>query len=470
MGFKDNREYIKALEKTGDVVTIKQQIDWDVELGAIIRRGCELRAPAILCENIKDYPGWKIFGSPAATYRRFAICMGLKPESSVKEIYEEYGKRMTKGIPPVMVKDAPCKENIFMGDKVDLFDLPAPIAHDGDGGRYVGLWAFEVTKDLSSDWQNWGIYRVMIYDRKTLAGQFLPSKHIGVHMAKYFGQKKPMPIAIVIGPDPVSGMVAQFPVEAGQNEADFAGSLGQQAIELIKCETNDLLVPANAEIIIEGEVLPDKMVPEGPYGEYTGYRSGLKMQNVIKVNAITHRDNPIFTVSNMGIPPHEGDHAAIARGWQYERFLKSLGIPVTHAFVPPEFAIMTVVVGVKVTHANMANRVKNAIMASRPAGINKIFVVEDDVDVFNLNEVLHAFATKCHPIKGIRATEEYITGLVPWLTPQERRLGKGAAVLFDCTWPTDYPKEAIPPKIAFSTYPPEVQKKVLDNWSSYGFH
>ena len=132
-------------------------------------------------------------------------------------------------------------------------------------------------------------------------------------------------------------------------------------------------------------------------------------------------------------------------------------------------AIMAVVVGVKVTHANMASRVKNAVLATHPAGVHKIFVVDEDVDVFNLNEVLHAFATKCNPLRGIKATEDYITGLVPWLLPQERRLGKGGVVVFDCTWPVDYPRDAKPPKMAFSTYPEELKQKVLDNWTKYGF-
>jgi 4-hydroxy-3-polyprenylbenzoate decarboxylase len=470
MSFKDNREFIRTLEETGDLIHIRQEVDWEVEMGAIIRRGCELRSPAILFENVKDYPGHRVLGSPCATYRRFAIALGLAPDTEVRDIYKEYARRIEHPIPPVIVKDGPCKENIMLGDDVDIFRFPAPLVHEGDGGRYVGLWAFEVTKDLHSPWVNWGMYRVMVYDEKHLACMILPpSKHIGIQYGDYSSQKKPMPIAIVVGADPVSSLVSGFSYGAGEDEAKFAGALNREPVELIKCETLDLLAPAHAEIIMEGEVLPDVFVPEGPFGEFTGYRSTIRPQNLIKVKAITYRNDPIFTISNMGIPLHESNMRGIARSVDYEKFLKSLGIPVTGVFMPPEFADMLIVVGVKVTHANMAARVKNAIVARRPSCLHKIVVVDEDVDVFNLNEVLHAFGTKCHPARGMSVSNEYVLPLIPNLTPEERRTGKGAVALIDCTWPIDWPKEQILQKIAFSTYPEEIKNKVVKNWQNYGF-
>ena len=130
MAFKDNREFIKALDKTKDVVHIQQEVDWDMEVGAIVRRTCELRGPAVLFENIKDYEGQRILGAPLATYRRLAIAMGLSPEIPIRDLHEEYAKRSQTPIKPVIVKDGPCKENIVLGNDVDLYNLPAPVVLD----------------------------------------------------------------------------------------------------------------------------------------------------------------------------------------------------------------------------------------------------------------------------------------------------------------------------------------------------
>ena len=146
---RSNREFIEACVKSGDAVRIKQEVDWENEAGAIVRRACELAAPAPFMEKIKDYPGFSYFGAPLSTYRRMAISLGMDPASSLPEIGKEYLKR-TNGEPvaPVIVdrKDAPCKENILKGADVDLCKLPVPLVHDGDGGRYVGTWHAVVTK------------------------------------------------------------------------------------------------------------------------------------------------------------------------------------------------------------------------------------------------------------------------------------------------------------------------------------
>lgn len=471
MGFKSNRDYIEVLKKTEDVVLVKQEVDWELEMSSIIRRTSELRGPAVLFENIKDYPGHRVFGAPVANYRRLAIAFGLDPETPLKRISEVYEERTKNLIKPVMVKTGPCKENILVGDDIDLFSFPLPLAHEGDGGRYAGIWAFEVTRGLSSDWVNWGTYRMMAYNRNSLAGLITHTKHAGMHLyGDFMPKKKAMPIAIVVGADPVSELFGSWTLDKGANEVDYAGAINQEPVELVRCETNDLPVPVHAEIIIEGEVLPDTFVPEGPFGEFTGYRSGMGERNVIKVTAITHRNDPIFTISNTGIPLHESNLRGMARSKDYELFFKSLGIPVTGVFMPPEFCDMVIVVSVKAEHAGIAARIKNAFLARRPTCAHKIIVVDDDVDVFDMNQVLHAFATKCHPIRGINVSEEYVLNLIPNLSPEERKSRKGGVVVFDCTWPVDWDKETeVPPKISFSTESPELQDKVIKNWKSYGF-
>lgn len=471
MAVKSNRDFIEKCEEYGELVRVKEEVDWDEELSAIARRICEIHGPAALFENIKDYPGYRCMGAPLAENRRFAIALGLDPNTSYQELRKTYDKRVNNIIKPMLVDKAkaPCKENLIAEKDVDIFNFPIPMVHDGDGGRYVGTWAYQVTKDPDTDWTNYGIYRVMVYDEQHLVGLFTPSKHIGQHIAKYVKKGENVPVAIVVGGDPLTSLMASFDAPVGVNEIDCAGGLLQAPIEVVKCECSNLLVPAESEIVIEGELMINVTVPEGPFGEFTGYRSGSGTRNLIKIKAITHRNNPIFTVSNMGIPFHESSLRGISRSLTYEKFFRSLGIPVTNCHVPPEFSEQVLVVGVKTTHTDMAVRVKNAFSAWRPSVMHKVIVVDEDVDVFNLNEVLHAFATKCHPIRGIKTYEEHILHLCPALSVEERKTGKGAVALFDCTWPSYWPLEERPPKISFSTYPQDLVEKITNKWTKYGF-
>lgn len=469
MAVKDNREFIARLEDCGELVKVKEEVDWDLEMAAITRRLCETKGPAALFENIRDYPGHRCLAAPLASFKRFAIAMGLAPDTPYSELRNVYSERINKCIPPKVVDTGPCKENIVRGDDVDIFEFPIPMVHDGDGGRYLGTWAFEVSKDPETDWYNWGVYRVMACDERHVTCMTLPPRHVTMHLNKYKAENRGMPIAIVVGGDPISTAVASFDIGVGESEVEYAGALLQEPVELVKCETCDLLVPARAEIVVEGEMLPDVTIPEGPFGEFTGYRSGMQITPLIRINAITYRDDPIFTLSNMGLPFHESSLRGLARELKYEEFFRSLGIPVTAVHIPPEFSEMVIVVSVKTTHGCMAMRVKDAFNAWRPTTMHKIIVVDEDVDVFNLNEVLHAFATKCHPIRGIKAFEEYVIRLVPALSDQERSEMKGAVGLFDCTWPIEWPKDERPSKIAFSTYPKHITDKILANWHRYGF-
>lgn len=475
MAFRDNREFIEALKKTGDVVCIKKEVDWDLEAGAITRRACELYAPAVLFEKIRDYPdGYRIFGGPLATYRRIAIAMGLSVDTPIYEIYDEFERRQEHLIPPVLVRDGLCKENMMLGEDVDLYRFPAPMVHDGDGGRYINTWGFCVTRDPDSDWVNWGVYRFMILNQRVLTGNPAPVSHLAtIFREKYLTQNKPMPVALVIGADPLSSLVSQQGLRVGESEADFAGALHRQPVELVKCETNDLLVPAHAEIVIEGELLPDIVAHEGPYGEYTGYRTDDPRRKVVfRVNAITYRSSPILTMCVHGIPADEGQvTAAIGTGIGLRRLLRKRGLPVKNVYLPPEGAGHLAIVSVTRGGSEIARAVKEA-MTVRRAWYPKILVVNDDVDIYNLGEVIHAFSVKCHSYRGITTSEEPGRGgpATPCYSKEERARQYGAVALLDATWPADWPEEDIPVKSSFgSIYPEELQEKVLKNWKAYGF-
>ena len=475
MVFDDNREFIKALEKTGDVVRVKQEVDWDLQAGAISRRACELKAPAPLFEKIKGYPpGYRLLFNPLATHRRLAASFGLPVEAGVREIQQEYERRIEKPIKPVIVKSGPCKENTLEGDKVDLLHFPVPMIHEGDGGRYIGTWHLVIARDPDTGWTNWGMYRMMAYNRRFTGGGWHRQNHHGrLFYGKYAPRNMPMPVAVAIGADPLSSLIASAPVRAGEDEADYAGALRQKPVELIKCDTCDILVPAQSEIILEGVINPGAWVTEGPFGEFPGYRVPERsVTPAFEVKHITFRKDPILTGSCLGILADDGSVASSLTGAvALKKRLKDWGIPVTDVYVPPEAASLLVVVGVKALYANVATQVKN-IIHSRWQWWNKVIIVEDDVDVFNMGEVLHAFATKCHPVRGITVSDKDVAlTLTPFLSPEERKWAKGAAVAFDCTWPVDWPRDtAVPRRMSFNeVYPEEVKAQVLKEWKEYGF-
>src|SRR5216684_1101399 len=416
MIWHDNREFIEALRESGDLVVIDEKVSWDLEMGAISRLACERDAPAIWFTRIADYPEeYSIFANPLATWRRVAISLGLKPDASVKEIYREYERREQKLIPPVEVSSGPCKEVIVRGDEVDVFRLPAPMLHEGDGGRYIGTWDLVVSRDPESNWTNWGIYRFMVHGPKTLTGFPRPTSHLGkVFQDHFLPKRKPPPDAIAIGADPLCLLAASATVALGTDEAALAGGMRGAPVELVRCETNDLLVPATAEIVLEAEILPDRVSLEGPYGEYPGYRTGEMGNGILcRITAITHRGGP-----------------------------------------------------------EVCRKIVETL-TSRRALLSKIFVVETDVDPFDMAADMHAFATQCHPGRGIHVVhyEGGANTLTPCYSQEERLAKRGATVGFDCTWPPDWSREwDVPVRATFNCmFPEAVRQRVLQKWQAYGF-
>lgn len=475
MPFNDNRQFIAALEKTGDAVRIKEEVDWEEEAGAIARRACEMGAPAPFFEKIKDYPpGYRLFGCPLASHRRLAVALGLPPETPTRTLYAEYQKRIQHPIKPVVVKDGPCKENILTGDDIDLYRFPVPLIHEGDGNRFIGSWHLSITKDPDSDWTNWGVYRVGVHTKNYFVGAWHGATDGGrILFGKYVPKKKPMPVAVAIGADPLCTLAAVAPFGTGESEVDFAGGMRQAPVELVKCHTSDLLVPAHAEIILEGEIQPDAKAINGPFGEFTGYRTEAYMHRVCKLKAITFRNNPILTFSPVGTPV---DDSHICQGITYAAVIKKQllerGVPITDVSVPPECSSHMAVVGVRTLYSTVAHHVKSVMDSRAPEFQHITVVVDADVDVFNLNEVLHTFASRCHPARGIKINDSYlISGLTAYLSKEDRKEFRGASVLFDCTWPPGWDKNTeVPPRSSFNDiYSKGVKEKVLAKWNKYGY-
>jgi 4-hydroxy-3-polyprenylbenzoate decarboxylase len=241
---KNLREYIEQLQGIGDIQEIDAEVDWRLEICAIIRRACELQAPAPLFNRIKGIePGFRVLGAPAGLSKRHglarvALSLGLPLTATVHDMIEALAAAPDRPrIPPRRVASGPCKENKLLGSDVDLTRLPTPEIHEGDGGRYLNTWGTVIVRTPDARWTNWSITRVMLAGPNTLLGAVIPRQHLGIIFNMWKTINKPMPFALALGTDPVIPFVSGMPLEEYVNEADVIGGYLGEPLEVVQCET-----------------------------------------------------------------------------------------------------------------------------------------------------------------------------------------------------------------------------------------
>jgi UbiD family decarboxylase len=487
---RDLRDYIEQLKALGEVQEIGVEVDWNLEMGAIIRRCYELQAPAPFFNRIRGIePGFRVLGAPAGLSRqkgmplvRAALSLGLPPTATALQIIDNLANAHDKrGIPPRRVSTGPCKENKLIGDDVDLYRLPAPLIHEGDGGRYLNTWGTIVVRSPDGQWTNWSITRIMLAGKRTLVGAVIPRQHLGLIWAQWKALQRPMPFALAMGTEPAIPFFSGMPLDENVNEADFIGGYLGEPIDVVDCETVDLQVPATSEIVIEGTVSVDETAAEGPMGEYSGYLSpgSLMHSPLFHVRALTYRDRPILCVVAAGEPTEENHTCwGLTVSAQILWELRRARFPVTACFCPFQSAAHWLVVTVTRAgfgHGDSARLVIDlaAILFRGRAGsfIPKVILIGDDVDPTNLDELVWAFATRNHPEKGqVLFHDEKMLPLVAFLGREERLAARGTKVIYNCLPLEDQPAEQAPRRSSFRfLWPHDIQRRVIENWNRYGF-
>jgi phenylphosphate carboxylase beta subunit len=367
-----------------------------------------------------------------------------------------------------VVDTGPCKENKMVGDEVDLFKFPVPRFFPRDGGRYFGTAHSVITKDLDSDWVNIGTYRLQLLEKNILGAQFIKGKHSDIMLKKYQAAGKPMPVAVVVGADPLMFVMGGARFSAFESEYDLAGSIRGKPIEVVKCETNDLIVPAGAEIIVEGEVDANEFKPEGPFGEYTGYYSGVgtEQRNFIKVNCVTHRNNPIFMATTVGRAVTDTHMClALAYGSTLWQQLSNMRIPgIKAVYCPPEAAGRFIaIISLTQMYPGHADQVLTAAISTEMGayGLKTVIVVDDDIDPWDIPRVLYALAFRFQPNRSQVIKRGRSTPLDPSL-PIDQRWITGR-LLLDATIPYDWEEKPI--RIELDD---DMVKKVQARWSELG--
>lgn len=406
MSTKENpnlRTFLKQLEEAGELVTIDKPVDPLKNMGALAWQGENHIGKATFFNNIAGMPGWRACSYIETSRKRLALMIG----STVKDFIPEMRKMLQKqGPTPSKIidsKDAPVKDVVLTGDDIDLTKFPFHIMYNEDGGPYIG-GGMGIVKDPDTGHVNSALHRHQIFNEKEMGIFMVPNRHTDLVFQKNEERNEKTPIAIVIGHHPMLLLTScwTFPIEV--NEIEMAGTFLGEPIREVKCETLDLTVPADAEIVIEGYILPNKRKIEGPFTEHTGYaRAGAGQNPYIEVTAITHRKDAIYHALQGGKPISSSQilDAIPQEIVLWERIKDVGGFVDVKDIVSLPYAGGSHVVVVQFT-PRIDGEAKDVLLAalSSPYIHPKIAIaVDDDIDPHDPKEIFWSLSTRVDPAR-----------------------------------------------------------------------
>jgi 4-hydroxy-3-polyprenylbenzoate decarboxylase/2,5-furandicarboxylate decarboxylase 1 len=385
---KDMRSFLNILEEQGDLVHITKSVSPRFEVAAGIRKTSDIQGPALIFDKVIG-SFMPVVGGLYAARRR--IILGL--ETSESEIHKKITQGLRNHIQPRMVSDAPCKEVILTGKDADFGYLPICTHNRKDAGPYITIGlAFARHPEYGN---NVTISRIQIFDGKTAGVRSVIPHHLAVYFASAEKQGKPLELAITIGNDPYVTLCSQISGAIDLDELNVAGGWMGEPVDLVKCHTNDVAVPATSEIVLEGELIPGERRMEGPFGEFPGYYQGTMDQAVFSLKAITHRRNPIYLTALTGRPSTD-NHVLTQVPKEaiiYDR-LRQICPSIRDVCITKGGAGMHLVVSIRPTFATQARDVMLAAFNSAGTRSKLVIVVDDDIDVRNPEQVEWAIATR----------------------------------------------------------------------------
>jgi UbiD family decarboxylase len=427
---------MEYLEERRELVRITEEVDPKFDIGAYIRKTSDQQGPALLFENVKGHD-MQAVGGIFASRRR--VLMALETDS--EEVYEKFDHGVCHPVPCRLLETGPCKDVILKGEEVDLSLLPIPVYAEKDGGAFI-THGVQISKDPETGAKNASIYRMHFRGKREFSLHSETYQHLYRQYAKADAKGQTFEVAVALGCDPVVMMATQVGAPYGVDELEIAGGLRGKPVEVVKCETVDLEVPATSEIVIEGRLLATRRESQGPFGEYSGYYGAITVDPVMEVTAITHRKNPIFHAGLTGMPMTEN------------HFLKQIPNEVTlyhdlKAKFPGLRSVHSTAAGccefmyfinVEQTFLGEGRNVLMAALGSikRP---KYVVVCDEDIDVFSHEQVLWAIATRARPAEDIVILPNYNT---PALDPTVPSGELGAAMGIDATRPFGSPFPDVP--------------------------
>jgi 4-hydroxy-3-polyprenylbenzoate decarboxylase len=499
MAYRSLRDFIAVLEREGELVRVTEPVSSVLEITEICTRLLQTGWPAVMFEHVIRADGSRspmpalanLFG----TVKRVAMGVTLEgksrttaaelrevgellaflrspvPPRGFREAFEMLPlARTVMGMRPTVVSRAPCQEVVFTGDQVDLTALPVQTCWPGEPAPLI-TWPLVVTKGPTAareDDFNLGIYRMQVLGKDRTIMRWLAHRGGAQHYRRWKESGRPdaLPACAVLGADPGTILAAVTPVPDTLSEYQFAGLLRGSKLELVPARTQPLLVPAQAEIVIEGEVRLDEFADEGPYGDHTGYYNSVESFPVFHVTAITMRREPIYLTTHTGRPPDEPSVLGEALNEVFIPLLQAQFPEIVDFWLPPEGCSYRIaVISMKKAYPGHAKRVMmGAWSYLRQFMYTKwVIVVDDDVDARSWKDVMWALSTRMDPARDITLIENTPIDYLDFASPQS---GLGSKIGLDATnkWPPETSREW-GQRIAMD---PAVVEAVDSKWGNLG--
>ena len=399
---KNLRTYLEDIERADELIRVNREVDPDTQMGAL----AEESPKTVLFTNIKGHPGWTSCMQILRDWKQFSMVLDVPAENAVHELARRYNRAVGNPIKSEHVATGPIKEVIQVGDEVDITKLPAHIAQAGSS-RFITL-GIGVMRDPVTGVQNHAIHRMQVKGpNKT--GYFVRGPH--AHVWKIFKANedmgKPTPISIFVGHHPLTYLGACWSPPFGTDEHDAASTVLGEPLQLVKCETNDLEVPADAELVLEGEIMPGEREEEGLFTEWTGTpRAGMGQNMVVKINAITRRKDAIFLSPQMTAGMQWADSPVrilnISIAAEVYRKVKDMyagAVDVKDVFAVPNFSL--VIIKMTPTSPGQARNILLGALTTSYLHIKTAITVNEDIDIRNPDDVWWAVSARVDPEKDV---------------------------------------------------------------------
>jgi len=483
---RDLRSFLGKLEQRGQLRRISALVDPDLEIAEISNRLLQSGGPALLFENVKG-SRIPVVVNLLGTVERVCWAMDMENQSELEELGIKLGKLQSPKPPKkisqaidfgkilfdvvksrpqkILFGTAPCQEVVLTGDQVDLNILPLIRPWQHDAGKVITL-GLVITKDPENGIPNVSVYRLQQQSNNTMTVHWLSIRGGARHLRKAAEMGKKLEIAIALGVDPLLILAAATPIPVDLSEWIFAGLYGGEGVQLVKCKTLDLEVPAQAEFILEGTITPGEVLPDGPFGDHMGYYGGVEDSPLVRFQAITHRQNPIYLTTFSGRPPKEEAMMAIALNRIYTPILRQQVTEITDFFLPMEaLSYKAAIISIKKAYPGQARRAALAFWSALPqfTYTKFVIVVDESINIRDPRQVVWAISSKVDPVRDV-----FILPQTPFdsLDFASEKIGLGGRMGIDAT--TKIAPEADHEWGAALESDPEIAAMCDRRWAEYG--
>ncbi len=481
---RDLRGFIKLLEGRGQLRRINTLVDPDLEIAEISNRMLQAGGPGLLFENVKG-AAFPVAINLMGTVERICWAMNMEKPEELETLGKKLGM-LQQPKPPKKISQAvdfgkvlfdvvkakpgkswlpPCQQVVVTEEELDLNKLPLIRPYAKDAGKIITL-GLVITKDVETGTPNVGVYRLQLQSKNTMTVHWLSVRGGARHLRKAAEAGKNLEIAIALGVDPLIIMAAATPIPVDLSEWLFAGLYAGSGVQLAKCKTLDLEVPAAAEFVLEGTITPGEMLPDGPFGDHMGYYGGVEDSPLVRFHTMTHRQDPVYLTTFSGRPPKEEAMMAIALNRIYTPILRQQVSEIVDFFLPMEaLSYKAAIISIDKAYPGQARRAALAFWSALPqfTYTKFVIVVDKEINIRDPRQVVWAISSKVDPVRDV-----FILGETPFDTLDfaSQKIGLGGRMGIDAT--TKIPPETDHEWGEVLESDPDIAEMVERRWAEYG--